>query len=125
MSENEKLVELSARCQEILEWDRTGILKGDALRAYADEHCFVPEREEERLNQAENDTKKQAMEMVVTAATALTAAEARIKMLEKRSDCYGVALMMINAGCSNPARFAGNILDDKEPTDIDIEDELP
>lgn len=59
------------------------------------------------------------------AATALTAAEARIKMLEKRSDRYGVALMMINAGCSDPARFAGNILDDKEPIDIDIEDELP
>lgn len=59
------------------------------------------------------------------AATALTLAQARIRELEKRADHYGVALMMIRAGCSDPARFAGNILDDKQPIDIDIEDELP
>lgn len=59
------------------------------------------------------------------AAQALTLAQARIRELEKRADHYGVALMMIRAGCSDPARFAGNILDDKQPIDIDIEDELP
>lgn len=42
--------------------------------------------------------------------------------LGKLSDRYGVALMMIRAGCSQPQRFAGNILDDKEPVEIDLED---
>lgn len=66
-----------------------------------------------------------ADETIVSLREDLTAAEGRIKALEKRADHYGVALMMIRAGCSDPARFAGNILDDKQPIDIDIEDELP
>lgn len=51
-----------------------------------------------------------------------TAAEAEKERLAKLSDRYGVALMMIRAGCSDPQRFAGNILDDKKPVDIDLED---
>ena len=68
-------------------------------------------------------------ELLHAAASALSSqslslSEAReeIERLRKLSDRYGVALMMIRAGCSNPQRFAGNILDDVKPIDIDLED---
>lgn len=65
------------------------------------------------------------------AATALEGAAAEIERMRggvekaKQADRYGVALMMISAGCSSPARFAQNILDDRPVVEIDIEDELP
>lgn len=46
-----------------------------------------------------------------------------IERLKKLSDRYGVALMMIRAGCSDPARFAGNILDDRQPINVELDEE--
>ena len=46
-----------------------------------------------------------------------------IERLKKLSDRYGVALMMIRAGCSDPARFAGNILDDRQPVNVELDEE--
>lgn len=56
------------------------------------------------------------------ALAALKASEEARDAATKLADRYGVALMMIRAGCSNPQRFAGNILDDVKPIDIDLED---
>lgn len=56
------------------------------------------------------------------ALAALKASEERGDAATKLADRYGVALMMIRAGCSDPKRFAGNILDDVKPVDIDLED---
>jgi hypothetical protein len=56
------------------------------------------------------------------ALAALKASEEARDATTKLADRYGVALMMIRAGCSNPQRFAGNILDDVKPIDIDLED---
>ena len=49
--------------------------------------------------------------------------DAEIERLKKLSDRYGVALMMIRAGCSDPARFAGNILDDRQPVNVELDEE--
>ncbi|MCO5092094.1 hypothetical protein [Bosea sp. (in: a-proteobacteria)] len=49
--------------------------------------------------------------------------DAEIERLKKLSDRYGVALMMIRAGCSDPDRFAGNILDDREPVNVELDEE--
>lgn len=46
-----------------------------------------------------------------------------IERLKKLSDRYGVALMMIRAGGSDPARFAGNILDDRQPVNVELDEE--
>lgn len=56
-------------------------------------------------------------------ATALSEAREEIERLKKLSDRYGVALMMIRAGCSDPARFAGNILDDRQPVNVELDEE--
>ena len=50
-------------------------------------------------------------------------AEAERDAKSKLADRYGVALMMIRAGCSDPARFAGNILDDREPVNVELDEE--
>ncbi len=49
--------------------------------------------------------------------------DTEIERLKKLSDRYGVALMMIRAGCSDPARFAGNILDDRQPVNVELDEE--
>ena len=56
-------------------------------------------------------------------ATALSEAREEIERLKKLSDRYGVALMMIRAGCSDPVRFAGNILDDRQPVNVELDEE--
>ena len=53
----------------------------------------------------------------------LSEAREEIERLKKLSDRYGVALMMIRAGCSDPARFAGNILDDRQPVNVELDEE--
>lgn len=53
----------------------------------------------------------------------LSEAREEIERLKKLSDRYGVALMMIRAGCSDPARFAGNILDDRQPINVELDEE--
>lgn len=55
---------LAERCAEILEWQRTGILKGPYLRALAD---TLVQFEHDALQQAENLTKREAAEYAVLA----------------------------------------------------------
>lgn len=76
------------------------------------------------------ETKDAHAEKRFEAERALTATRAEIESLRealganvKRADRYGVALMMINAGCSDPARFAGAILDDREPVNVELDEE--
>lgn len=62
---------------------------------------------------------------IALSSQSLSLSEARDEneRLRKLSDRYGVALMMIRAGCSDPARFAGNILDDREPVNVELDEE--
>lgn len=62
---------------------------------------------------------------IALSSQSLSLSEAReeIERLKKLSDRYGVALMMIRAGCSDPARFAGNILDDRQPVNVELDEE--
>lgn len=62
---------------------------------------------------------------IALSSQSLSLSEAReeIERLRKLSDRYGVALMMIRAGCSDPARFAGNILDDRQPINVELDEE--
>lgn len=58
-------VELVARCQEILDWHKTGLLKDGVLRAFA-RKLKVPEQYQLAL--AESQTGADAMRFVVAAA---------------------------------------------------------
>ncbi len=59
------LVELAQRCQDILAWKSTGLLKGSALKAFSQTERFAVFREDERISQAELITVGQAMHALV------------------------------------------------------------
>ncbi|AOG02854.1 hypothetical protein [Bosea sp. RAC05] len=59
------LVDLAQRCQDILDWKSTGLLKGRALKAFSQTERFAPFREDERIGQAELATVAQAMQALV------------------------------------------------------------
>lgn len=85
--------DLVARCREVLDWKRTGTLKGEALRSLAErEWRAKDERNELRL--AETQTADEAMAFVIsTTATDLRVQLAPadfIKMVEKLPDAVGV-----------------------------------
>lgn len=65
----------------------------------------------------------QAADALSSQSLSLSEAREEIERLRKLSDRYGVALMMIRAGCSDPARFAGNILDDRQPINVELDEE--
>lgn len=56
--------DLKARCAEILGWQRTGVLRGDALRSYADQRY---PGEVHKLMMAERDTAREAFQFVIDA----------------------------------------------------------
>lgn len=60
---------LQRRCAEIVEWQRTGILSGTALREYASAHWAG---RHDALQMAERDTSLQAMEAVAKWGTPAT-----------------------------------------------------
>lgn len=55
--------DLRARCAEILAWQKTGVLKGDALRGYARAQWYADEHNS--LQMAEADTARQAYAFLV------------------------------------------------------------
>lgn len=67
--------DLADRCRELLAWGKTGLLQGEAIRAYAEEHFSHFEREADRIAQAERATNKQAMEAVLGFAQILAEKE--------------------------------------------------
>lgn len=54
---------LTARCAEIVEWRRTGILKGTVLREFASARYG---EEHDAIQRAENDTLQEAIELVTS-----------------------------------------------------------
>ena len=66
---------------------------------------------------------RRAADALSSQSRELSEAREEIERLKKLSDRYGVALMMIRAGCSDPARFAGNILDDRQPVNVELDEE--
>lgn len=67
--------DLVQRCQEILNWQKTGLLQGEAVRALA---SSSPLREEhQQLMWAEKETAAEAMKFVIAAAPSAGEAEAR------------------------------------------------
>ncbi len=54
--------DLAQRCWEILQWQRTGILPGTALRKFAEK---FDDSEGASLQLAEEETKRQALKAVV------------------------------------------------------------
>lgn len=78
---------LKERCREILNWQKTGILEGEAVRALADEirakHGQVFSQSE-AISHAEKQTAKDAMQFVLAALTApVRAAEVKVVVLTK------------------------------------------
>ena len=61
-------VDLVARCREVVDWHNTGILKGNSLRALAEEWRKRGASEFEMLRVAESQTANEAMEFVLAAA---------------------------------------------------------
>lgn len=78
---------LQQRCAEILEWQRTGVLTGNALRDYAAQHW--PEHHD-ALQMSERDTSARAIELIakwgappaVAERLEVTAAECEAAVLE-------------------------------------------
>lgn len=60
--------DLRSRCAEILEWQNTGVLPGDALRAFAASQPYAADRN--HLQMAEADTARQAYRFVVRSGQA-------------------------------------------------------
>lgn len=54
-------VNIQQRCAEVMEWRRTGILRGNVLREYSEEHWAGYTHE---LQLAEQETSSQAMTMI-------------------------------------------------------------
>lgn len=54
---------VTARCAEIVEWRRTGILKGTVLREFASARYG---EEHDAIQRAENDTLQEAIELVTS-----------------------------------------------------------
>lgn len=67
--------DLVERCRELLEWGKTGLLPGEALRRYAEEHFSHFDREADRIAQAERATTRQAFEAVLRFAPILAEKE--------------------------------------------------
>lgn len=60
--------DLHARCAEIIAWQKTGVLKGDALRGYARAQWYADEHNS--LQMAEADTARQAYALLVASSPA-------------------------------------------------------
>ncbi len=71
--------DLIERCREILAWQRTGVLPGDALRAYA--NARWPD-EHDPLQIAEKETAREAFRILARAAAAITPAAPGIDLSE-------------------------------------------
>ncbi len=69
--------DLIERCREILAWQRTGVLPGDALRAYA--NARWPD-EHDPLQIAEKETAREAFRILARAAAASTPAASGIDL---------------------------------------------
>jgi hypothetical protein len=64
--------DLKERCAEIVEWQRTGVLHGSALRNYAGKHWAG---HTDALQMAERDTSARAMELIAKWGTPAGAGE--------------------------------------------------
>ena len=74
---------LQQRCAEIVEWQRTGVLSGTALRAYAAEHWAD---HHDDLQMAERDTSARAMELIAIRGTPAEAVEVVATVIKKGAD---------------------------------------
>ena len=74
--------DLVERCRELLEWGKTGLLPGESLRRYAEEHFSHFDREADRIAQAERATTRQALEAVLRFAPILAEKDEHIAMLQ-------------------------------------------
>lgn len=75
--------DLKERCAEIVEWQRTGVLPGNALRNYAEKHWAG---HTDALQMAERDTSARAMELIAKWGTPAGAGEPDEQMIAE----YGI-----------------------------------
>ncbi len=92
--------DLQQRCAEVVEWQRTGGLPGDALRNHAAAHWAG---RHDSLQMAERDTSSQAMQWIAKWGTPPAVAGEPVAWLS--TDCIGERyLCFTKPNDSNPAR---------------------